>query len=49
VNVTPVHSPLHLLAVMSEQLLLFRHCAQLLFGAPQLASHEKPDELRLQD
>ena len=45
----PVHSELHLLAVMSEQLLPFRHCAQLLSGAAQLASHEKFDELRLQD
>lgn len=48
-KVTPVHSLLHLLAVMSEQLPAFRHCAQVLSGAAQLASHEKFDELRLQD
>ena len=44
----PVHSELHLFAVMSEQLLPFRHCAQVLSGAAQPVSHEKLDELRLQ-
>lgn len=34
---------------MSAQLVLFRHCAQVLSGLPQLASHEKPDEFRLHD
>ena len=36
-------------AVISEQLVPFRHCAQVLSGLPQLASHEKPDEFRLHD
>jgi hypothetical protein len=49
VKVTPVQLELHLLAVTSEQLLPFRHCAQVLFGLPQLASQEKPDEFRLHD
>jgi hypothetical protein len=39
----------HLPALMSEQLVPFRHCAQVLSGPPQLASHEKPDEFRLHD
>jgi hypothetical protein len=49
VKVTPLHSVAHLLAVTSEQLLPFRHCAQVLAGAAQFVSHEKLDELRLQD
>ena len=36
-------------AVMSAQLVPFRHCAQVLSGVPQLASQEKPDEFRLHD
>ena len=39
----------HIPAVMSEQLSLFRHWAQVLSGVPQLASHENPDEFRLQE
>ena len=39
----------HFPEVMSEQLSLFRHWAQVLSGLPQLASQEKPEELRLQD
>ena len=46
-KVIPVHSELHLLAVMSEQLLPLRHCAQVLSGLAQLASQEKLDEFRL--
>ena len=46
-KVTPLHSVAHLLAVTSEQLLPFRHCAQVLSGAVQFVSHEKLDELRL--
>jgi hypothetical protein len=43
-----VQLALHLPAVMSEQLLPFTHCAQVLSGLAQFASHEKLDELRLQ-
>lgn len=39
----------HFPEVMSEQLSLFRHDAQALSGALQFASHDKPDEFRLQD
>ena len=46
-KVTPEHSVLHLFAVTSEQLLPFRHCAQVLSGAVQFVSHEKLDEFRL--
>ncbi len=48
-KVIPVQLELHLLAVMSEQLLPFRHCAQVLSGLWQLASQEKLDEFKLQD
>ncbi len=36
-------------AVMSAQLVLFRHPAQVSSGLPQLASHDRPDEFRLHD
>ena len=39
----------HFPEVMSEQLSLFRHDAQVLSGALQFASQEKLDELRLHD
>jgi hypothetical protein len=39
----------HFPEVMSEHAWLFRHCAQVLSGVPQLASQEKPDEFRLHD
>ena len=38
----------HLPVVMSEQLLPFTHCAQVLAGVAQFMSQEKPDEFRLQ-
>lgn len=44
-----VQLELQLPAVMSAQLVLFKHWAQVLSGLPQFASQEKPDELRLQD
>lgn len=49
VNVASGQLAAHLAAAMSEQLVLFRHWAQVLSGLTQLASHEKPDELMLQD
>jgi len=49
VNVASGQLDAHFPDVMSEQLSLFTHWAQVLSGLAQLASHEKPDELRLQD
>jgi len=49
VNVASGQLDAHFPEVMSAQLSLFTHWAQVLSGLPQLASQEKPDELRLQD
>ena len=48
-NVASGQLDAHFPVVMSEQLSLFTHCAHVLSGLPQVASQEKPDELRLQD
>jgi len=49
VKVALLHSVAQWPAVMSAQLVPFRQFAQLSSGLPQLASQEKPDELRLHD
>jgi hypothetical protein len=49
VNVASGQLDAHFPEVMSAQLSLLRHCAQVLSGLPQLASHDRPDEFRLQD
>jgi hypothetical protein len=49
VNVASGQLESHFPEVMSAQLSLLTHWAQVLSGLPQLASQEKPDELRLQD
>ncbi len=48
-NVASGQLDAHFAAEMSPQLVLFRHRAQVSSGAPQLASHEKPDELMLHE
>jgi len=47
VNDTLAQLELHFPVVMSEQLLPFTHCAQVLAGLTQFSSQVKPDELRL--
>ena len=48
-NDTLAQLELHFPVVMSEQLLPFTHCAQVLCGLAQFMSQEKPDEFRLHD
>lgn len=46
-NVASGQLDAHFPEVTSEQLLPFRHCAQVLSGLTQFSSQEKPDEFRL--